>query len=119
MGVERLIFLLETFNLIPEEVKSSVDISLVAAGDELNSKGLLLAERLRRTLPHLRLQVVCGEGSFKAKIKKATATGAKFGIAIKQNYLEDQQLTLMGLSQDLAPINLDEPQLVEWLKEQF
>jgi len=64
MGIERLILMLEALNVIPDAVKTHLDVYLVAVGD-VTAAAMTLAAQLRSENPSLRLQMHCGGGNFK------------------------------------------------------
>ncbi len=86
MGVERLISLLEE-----SDTASQIDglhAYMVLVGEESQRQGLILAERLRRLIPGLRLLTNCGGGSFKSQFKKADRSGARFALVIGEDELQ-------------------------------
>ena len=83
MGVERLILLLETLNLIPESVRQPFDLYMAAEHKGLQSKIVLLADQLRDALPNIRVRVHCG--GLKNIRQKAQQTGAPLVILLKEN----------------------------------
>jgi histidyl-tRNA synthetase len=85
MGVERLIVLLEERD-IPLELPT-LDAYLVLVGDTPQRQGVLLADRLRRDVPGLRLMTHCGGGSFKTQFKKADRSGARFALVLGEDEL--------------------------------
>ncbi len=87
MGVERLILLLETLQLLPEELNAPADLYLCAFGEAAELAGLALAERLRDAIPGLRLLVNSGGGSFKSQFKKADKSGARFALILGEDEL--------------------------------
>lgn len=82
MGLERLILLLETFELVPESVHNRPDIYVMAMGDELRADAFLVAERLRDECAELSVLSHCGSGGFKSQMKKADRSGARLAIII-------------------------------------
>lgn len=85
MGVERLILLLESLDLIPEQVQRTLDVYLTALGDGAGQIAAELAETLRDTLPSIRLQLHCGGGSFKQQLKKADQSGATLALILGED----------------------------------
>ncbi len=83
MGLERLIALLE--NQQEEFPGAEPHLYIVAMGDLAQREGLLIAERLRDSLPWLRIQTHCGGGSFKSQFKKADRSGAQFALVIGED----------------------------------
>ncbi len=115
MGVERLISLLEE-----SDTASQIDglhAYMVLVGEESQRQGLILAERLRRLIPGLRLLTNCGGGSFKSQFKKADRSGARFALVIGEDELqrgvagvkplrdnsEQQEIALDGLEAFFQP----------------
>ncbi|CAD5108048.1 histidine--tRNA ligase [Zestomonas carbonaria] len=90
MGIERLILLLETLELVPEEISRQVDVYLCALGEAAELEGLKLAEGLRDRLPGLRLQVNAGGGNFKTQLKKADKSAALFALVLGEDELARQ-----------------------------
>lgn len=82
MGMERLLLLIETLEVIPVELARQVDVYLVTLGDTAATAGFRLAEQLRDALPGLRLVVHCGGGSFKSQFKKADKSGALYALIL-------------------------------------
>ncbi|GHB22614.1 histidine--tRNA ligase [Salinicola rhizosphaerae] len=100
IGLERLILLLETLDLIPQEAQAGADAYLLAMGEAAERQALLLGERLRDALPDLRLQVHCGGGSFKSQIRRADRSGARVALILGEDEIANGQLTLKPLRDD-------------------
>ncbi len=97
MGIERLLLLLETLELFPEELNQTVDAFFVAAGMEEELKAQVLCEQLRDSLPNLRLQMNCGGGSFKSQMKKADKSGAKVALVLGSNEMAEGKVVVKDL----------------------
>lgn len=82
MGIERILLLLQTLNVIPESVHNTIDVFLVAAGEQAQAMALTLAEQVRSDVSGVRLQMNCGGGSFKSQMKKADKSGAKVALIL-------------------------------------
>lgn len=82
MGIERLVLLLETLKLIPDEVKLPFDLYLAAEEKGLQSAVVLLADRLRDQIPGLRVRIHCG--GLKNIKQKAQQAGAPIVLLVKQ-----------------------------------
>ncbi|MER2581490.1 MAG: histidine--tRNA ligase [Candidatus Competibacter sp.] len=106
LGLERLAAMLAvgrpTTELAPH-------VYLITVGDAPQRQGLALAERLRDSLPMLRLRMNCGGGGFKAQFRRADQSGARFALVLGENETasgtvaikplraaEGEQLTLPG-----------------------
>ncbi|WP_435388912.1 histidine--tRNA ligase [Halomonas maura] len=100
MGIERLILLLDTLGLVPDEARGELDVYLLPMGEATEPAALLLAERLREAMPELRLQLHCGGGSFKSRIKKADRSGARLALLLGEDELAENAVTLKFLRED-------------------
>ena len=97
IGVERLLLLLaEKAATLP---KLEPDVWLVHQGEAADIAAPLVAEQLRDA--GLNVVLHCGGGSFKAQMKKADASGARFAVIIGDNEAAAGQLTVKALRQAL------------------
>ncbi|WP_396623292.1 histidine--tRNA ligase [Marinobacter sp. W-8] len=103
MGLERLILLLETLELVPEHVNNQADVYVTVMGDQAVAPAMALAETLRNELPGRIVVSHCGGGSFKSQMKKADRSGARFAVILGEN--EIAQATA-----GLKPLRDDQPQ---------
>lgn len=97
MGVERLLLLLETLDVIPDDAFQTVDAYLISMGDAADQSLLATGERIRDAIPGFRLQTHLGGGSFKSKMKKADRSGARYALILGEDELNDQVLTVKDL----------------------
>ena len=106
LGLERLAAMLAVGRPTTEPAPH---IYLITVGDAPQRQGLALAERLRDSLPMLRLRMNCGGGGFKAQFRRADQSGARFALVLGENETasgtvaikplraaEGEQLTLPG-----------------------
>ncbi|WP_203300940.1 histidine--tRNA ligase [Marinobacter sediminum] len=100
MGLERLILLLETLDLIPEHVNNNADVYVTAMGDGALASALALAEELRAELPNAVVVSHCGGGSFKSQMKKADKSGARYAIILGENEVANGRVGLKPLRSD-------------------
>lgn len=82
MGVERLILLLETLEVIPEAVKQPFDLYLAAEHKGLQQQLIVLAEQLRDEVPDLRIRVHCS--GLKNISSKARQAGAPWVVLVRE-----------------------------------
>jgi histidyl-tRNA synthetase len=78
MGVERLIELLRMDDLVP--LQGAADVYLVPLGPQAELPAMRFAESLRDALPVLNLQMHCGGGGMKSRMKRADRSGAELAI---------------------------------------
>jgi histidyl-tRNA synthetase len=89
MGIERLVLLLETLNLVPEQAADKVDIFVVSLGEQAELASSVLAEGLRNEYVSLTVLRHCGGGNFKNQMKKADRSGARFTLILGENEVAD------------------------------
>ena len=112
MGVERLILLLETLDLIPESVRQPFDLYIAAEHKGLQSKIVLLADRLRDAIPNIRVRIHCG--GLKNVRQKAQQTGAPLVMLLKEN--DNQQLLSTIWHNDEPEFDIAENDLIKTMK---
>jgi len=115
MGMERILALLELLETVP--VSASVDVFMIRVGSEAEAAGMRLAESIRDQLPHLKLQVNCGGGSFKSQFKKADKSGAEYAIVIGDDEAARGEVALKPLRADQEQRTLDHSQLLQFLRD--
>ena len=95
MGLERLVLMLETLELT--DVRRSVDVYMVTAGEGTMLAGMKLAELLREQVPGLRVMNHFGGGSFKKQFKRADKVGAAIALVLGENEVADNSVVLKDL----------------------
>jgi len=95
MGLERLVLMLETLEL--DEVRRSVDVYMVTAGEGTMMAGMKLAEQLREQVPGLRVMTHFGGGNFKKQFKRADKVGAVVALVLGENEVADNTVVLKDL----------------------
>ncbi len=115
LGMERVVALLEDAQIASPQLVP--DCYLVWAGEGLAAPALELAEQLRNS-SGLRVIQHCGGGSFKAQLKRADRSGARFALIL------GEQEWATG-SVQVKPLRADQPQstvplttLPAWLAQQ-
>lgn len=119
MGVERLILLLETLELIPAAVRQTLDVYICPMGAGSDQAALLLADQLREELTWLRVQTHCGGGSFKSQMKRADKSSARFALLLGEDELAKQSVTVKDLRLDGTQLTLAQTELAQWLTDQL
>ena len=95
MGLERLVLMMETLELT--EVRRSVDVYMVAAGEGTMIAGMQLANQLRDTVEGVRVMSHFGGGSFKKQFKRADKVGAVVALVLGENEVADNTVVLKDL----------------------
>ncbi len=97
MGIERILLMLQTLNVVPEDIDKQVDAYFVASGKEAEASALALAEQIRDAKPDLKLQLNCGGGSFKSQMKKADKSGAQVAFILGDNETSEKVIQVKDL----------------------
>ncbi|MFA0056185.1 histidine--tRNA ligase [Vibrio echinoideorum] len=95
MGLERLVLMMETLELT--EVRRSVDVYMVAAGEGTMIAGMQLANQLRDTVEGVRVMNHFGGGNFKKQFKRADKVGAVVALVLGENEVADNTVVLKDL----------------------
>ncbi|BBP85217.1 histidine--tRNA ligase [Pseudomonas tohonis] len=115
MGVERLVLLLETLDLVPAELSAPAHAYICAFGEPAELAALALAEQLRDAVPGLRMLVNSGAGSFKSQFKKADKSGARFALILGEDELANRVVGFKPLRDDSEQQNIAWDALAERL----
>ncbi len=94
IGLDRVVLLCE---LVKLEVKQSADLYICVLGDELRSKGMILARQLRDEMPQTSVRLHMGGGNFKKQLKRADASGATWAILYGEEEAASGELSLKHL----------------------
>ncbi|MBW3697936.1 histidine--tRNA ligase [Vibrio sp. T187] len=95
MGLERLVLMMETLELT--EVRRSVDVYMVAAGEGTMIAGMKLANQLRDNVKGVRVMNHFGGGNFKKQFKRADKVGAVIALVLGENEVADNTVVLKDL----------------------
>ncbi|MBE0485106.1 histidine--tRNA ligase [Marinobacter sp.] len=119
MGLERLILLLETLDLVPEHVNNQADVYVTVMGDKVIATAMAIAEELRNALPGKVVVAHCGAGSFKSQMKKADRSGARYAIILGENELASGNVGLKSLRDDEPQQDVPRAELAQALINKF
>ncbi len=117
MGLERLILMLETLDLIPAHVNNNADVYVTALGDSAVGAAQQLGEQLRSALPELTVITHCGGGSFKSQMKKADRSGAQVALILGVNEVQAGTVGLKPLRADVAQMEVPQTEVIEALTQ--
>jgi histidyl-tRNA synthetase len=96
MGMERLVLLLQSLDLVPA-VSNNADFYLMPLGEAAELAAVSVAEQLRQLLPGKRVVMHCGGGNLKKQLKRADKSGAELGLLLGDTELAAGQITLKWL----------------------
>jgi histidyl-tRNA synthetase len=89
-------------------VARPVDLYLCMSGEGSRAAGFRLAERLRDTLPQLRVMSHCGGGNFKKQVGRADKLGADIALILGEAEIANEQVGVKFLREQ------GEQQLLQW-----
>ena len=114
LGLERLVLLLQSLNLVPA-LPATADIYLMAVGEQAELAAIAVAERLRSELPAKRVILHCGGGNLKKQFKKADKSGADIALILGDEELARGEITLKWLRQSHPQQTIELSKLTEQL----
>lgn len=92
MGMERLLALLQDQDTSVMTQTDGPQVYVMHQGEAARSAAFLVAEKMR--VAGLTVVFHCGEGGFKAQMKRADALGASYGLLLGDDELKTCQVTL-------------------------
>ncbi len=118
MGIERLLALVETLDNV--QLAKPVDVFMIRVGEMAEQEGMRFAETIRDQIPHLKLQVNCGGGSFKSQFKKADKSGADYALILGDDEVSRAEVGIKPLRDNgQAQQTLSQQQAIAFLQMQF
>lgn len=115
MGMERLILLLETLELVPGDVHGNADIYVTALGEPAIREAFAISDELRQALPGRVVITHCGGGSFKSQMKKADRSGAAVALILGENEVSEGVVGVKPLRSDDAQVTVPRGSVAEQL----
>ncbi len=115
IGLERLLALLGEAYGEAQASAASPQVYIVALGSEAEREALVLAERLRDTLPAVRIQTNAGGGSFKAQFKRADKSGAAYALILGEDEVKQGQAQIKPLRHEDEQIAVAFDALADYL----
>lgn len=94
IGLDRVVLLCE---LAQKTVQPAADLYICVLGDELQSKGMILASQLREQMPQTSVRLHMGGGNFKKQLKRADASGATWALLYGEEEAASGELSLKHL----------------------
>ena len=98
LGIERIVELMQAEGIGAEE--APLDAQLVAAGEAERRFGFQLLEQLRTRVPGAKVSVGMPSAGFKAQLRHADKSGARFALIIGESELAAAKVSLKPLRED-------------------
>ncbi len=115
MGLDRLALMLA------EKMESSgvADVYVVSQGAEARRVAMQVAEEVRDGVRGLRVQMHCGDGKFKAQLKKADASGARLALVLGEEEVANGSVSVKMLRESGDQISCSRDKLVSYCRDYF
>lgn len=117
MGIERLVLMLETLEVVPQTVNNDADVYVMGMGEAGEADALRVSEMLRDALPERVIMTHCGGGSFKSQMKKADRSGARFGLIIGEDEVASGTVSVKPLRREGEQQSVSQADLAATLAE--
>jgi histidyl-tRNA synthetase len=98
MGLERILALAGEAG----SMEQAPQVYFVVSDDTAPAAAFKLVEELRDRLPHLRVTLHCGGGSFKSQFKKADRSGADIALVLGPDEIRDGTVGIKPLREESA-----------------
>ncbi|PAV26260.1 histidyl-tRNA synthetase [Tamilnaduibacter salinus] len=115
MGMERLVLMLESLDLIPDSVNDRADLYVLGMGEAGEAEAARLSEHLRDAMPDRMILTHCGGGGFKSRMKKADRSGAAVALILGEDELSGDTVTLKPLRSGEEQRTVSRSELTETL----
>jgi histidyl-tRNA synthetase len=115
LGIERVVEVLQAEGVGAAE--PTPDVAMVAAGDAERRFAFKLAEQLRERLPGLRLAIGAPAAGFKAQLRRADKSGARFAVIVGEAELQAGKISLKTLREDQPQRLLTVEECVDLLRQ--
>jgi len=114
IGMERIVLLLQQFNLHTTTVQPDVYFM----SDQLAAfeRALVLSDQLRNAFPDLKILLHSGGGSLKNQFKKADKSGASIALIIGEEELAQGKISLKLLRETAPQVNFLEKELISHIE---
>ncbi len=114
IGIERLVLMVDSLNLVPAAAMRAIDMYLLPPSAAENAATMRLAAELREALPTLGIICHCGGGKYNSQIKRAFNAGARLAVipeaaengelqSFKLRTLDDAAKTELASKAELLP----------------
>lgn len=114
LGMERILLLLESLNLLPNK-SNHRSIYIIATSNEAAIYALQLADTIRTEVKDSEVIVNTAGGSFKSQFKKADKSGARIALVIGDDELQSKRIGVKDLREAVEQTSIDEAQIIQYL----
>lgn len=116
IGMERLLLLQQTVNVIYPEIVPKIYI--IAVGDKAIKKGIKVAEEIRFHFPEWQIiNNLKSDVSFKSQFKKADKSKAQFALILGEDEINKKTISFKDLRSEGVQMSIIEDELIKFLQK--
>lgn len=115
MGLDRILLLLETNQLLP--VKQTPWLYLLSVGEEAKAQAVHIAELVRNQFPEAVVVNDAMLASFKSQMKRADKSGATLALIIGEDEVKTATISVKFLRQDTPQQLVKQSDIIEFLTQ--
>lgn len=116
IGMERLLEVLQQ-HVTRLPTVFAPDAYFIIVGEQAEQHALKIAEMLRNSIPHFRLTVNCGAGSYKSQFKRADKSGASLALILGEDEVAAGKVAVKFLREDKPQATMDQNELKNFILE--
>jgi len=114
-GLERLVLLLKADRIF----ENKPDVFVVAVGEEAIKHAMLTTEKLRNTLPSLKIQINLTNTKFKSQFKQADKSGARFALIFGEDEIKMNKISIKELRGEGSQKQFSLDELIKFCDKYF
>lgn len=114
IGLERIVLLAQKIN--SSATATPLHVYFITDSEATFKEALVLSNQLRDALPHLRLMLHCGGGSFKNQLKKADKSGALLAFILGEQEQQTKSVAVKSLRENSPQQVVAQSELIELLQ---
>ncbi len=118
LGIERIILLMETLDLLKLQMQQN-SIFIIATNDDATVKGMVLSESIRAAFPNVKVMTNTSGGSFKSQFKKADKSGARLALILGDDEIANGNVSIKDLRLESEQVSIKQTGLIQMLNDYF
>lgn len=119
IGIERVLLLQQALLHDAALSQSNIDVYFIHTGGVQQKEAILLAEKLRNQLSHLRILVHCGGGNLKQQFKRADKSGAEIALVLGEAEHEGNTVSVKFLRETRDQQSILKGKVTQFLTDYF
>ncbi|WP_298624418.1 histidine--tRNA ligase [uncultured Legionella sp.] len=116
LGIERIVLLMETLNLL-EQKKQQQSVFIIATNHDATINGMVLAEQIRTAYPCVEVLTNTSGGSFKSQFKKADKSGARLALILGDDEIANVSVSIKDLRLKSEQVTVKQSNMIQFLND--